>query len=477
MGIGAIIRQSLGRGSGSAGSVPVVSLSRSVWSDPLPYFSALERTDAPLVRMKLGPQSVYFVNDPDVVRHIFRDNHKNYRKSNIYKKLKPLLGDGLFTTEGSAWARQRRIAQPAFGGERLKSMFSPMRQAVGDLVSNWHRIGSQGGQVEGMRAATNLTLEIVLEALFGVKISAIDAPRFNAALTTILSEGERRVWSANPFPGLLPSRRDRAFRAALREIEEIVAAFDGFEGARSANASGGGCPLHKVDLLGRLLGEASRRGWTPRARKILRDEIVSFVVAGHETTANTLAWAFLHLAERPDLRDALAAEAEKAYGDNPMSFEDLANLPLARAVMQETLRLYPPVWCFSRQTVNADKVAGINVRRGAYFMVCAYTLQRSERYWDQPLEFKPERFLGSGTADPFVYFPFGGGARMCLGNRFAQMEGTIALSMIAREFDWSIQADGPVKPRAMVTLRPDRDVWLKPVARRRLLPADMADAA
>ena len=447
--------------------IPFIRPGLRLWSDPLGYFTDLSRSQRDLVGLRLGFQKIFFVNHPDHIRHIFRENRDNYVKSKYYRKLMPLLGNGLFTSEGEIWRKQRSIAQPAFSGARLKEMVGQVVVAVESMLERWDRYERQGIAVDVSREATGLALDVVLRCLFGIRFSKDVAATFDDALTTLLLEGERRIWSPNPLSGLMPTARNIRFRAALRTLDRIVYKLIDEERQKKLPSS---------DLFARLLVGAEARGWSPATRKLLRDEVLSLIVAGHETTANALGWTWYQLGRNPEIERTLAREAQNVLGNRPPTFEDIERLTFAKCVFQESLRLYPPVWTFSRQALRPDRLGKIEIPAGAVLMVCAYTMHRHPDYWDKPGNFEPCRFAAENTSarDQFLYFPFGGGQRVCLGNRFAMMEALVALSMVSRAFRLEPVDGQEIKPQAMVTIRPQKGSQMRLTRRE---PADQVKLA
>jgi len=424
-----------------------LGFNQDLWHDPLNYFVRLSRQSGDVIRMKLGTQEILFVNHPDPIRRIFRDNKENYIKSKYYRKLMPLLGQGLFTTEGELWRQQRTTTQASFRGRELRKMLGQMAAATIDMLSQWEQFADDEQEFDVSREATRLTLDVVLRTLFDVSLSEQDVCGFDKALTALLLEAEKRIWSLNVLRPYMPTRSATQFRAALKTLDSIVYRLID---QRMANMRG------SRSLFDRLCVAARVRGWNRASRKMLRDEVLSLIVAGHETTANALAWTWHHLATAPDHDRTVYTEAQRVIGDSEITFESLQQLDVTRRVFQESLRFYPPVWTFSRQALVDDTLGSVRVKSGDVVMICAYAMHRRGQFWEDPEVFDPARFKEAAIAkrNPFVYFPFGGGRRTCLGNRFAMMEAQVVLALVARRFRLQLVPGQNVLPQAMVTIRP-----------------------
>jgi len=431
-----------------------LGFNQELWRDPLNYFVRLSRRCGDVARMKLGTQEILFVNHPVLVQRIFRDNKENYIKSRYYRKLMPLLGQGLFTTEGELWRQQRTTAQSSFSGLELRKMLAQMAAATTDMLSRWEQYADEEREFDASREATRLTLDVVLRTLFDVTMTEDEVRSFDNALTALLLEAEKRIWSVNVLRPYMPTRSAIQFRAALKTLDSIVYRLID---ERMANMPG------SRNLFDQLCVAARARGWSRTSRKMLRDEVLSLIVAGHETTANALAWTWTHLATAPGHDQALHAEAQRVLGDSELTFESLQQLDFTRRVFQESLRFYPPVWTFSRQALADDVLGSVRVKAGDVVMMCAYAMHRHGQFWEDPEVFDPARFKEAPVAkrNPFVYFPFGGGRRTCLGNRFAMMEAQVVLALVARRFRLQLVPGQNVVPQAMVTIRPRDGVWVR----------------
>lgn len=419
--------------------------------DPLEYFGRLITDERDFIPINLGVDKLYFLNDARHVRHVFQDNVGNYDKSKYYRQVEFLFGDGMFTANGDQWAWQRRAAQPAFRGPDLKKTTARMVEATEDLVRRWEGFARSGEPINVSREMVRVTLDIVFRALFGRRLGNEADPVFDA-IQFLLHQTERRIWSPVKTPIWLPTPANRKFRHCLDVIEKVI---DSAIDSRLADTR------RHDDLLDMMIDAEKLRGDGVVNRRSLRDQVASFIVPGHETTATGLTWAFYHLARNAMVYRRTLQEVDQKLGRRLPEYADLKELTYLEALLKESLRFYPPVWTFSRTAIEDDRFGGHDVPAGGIVMVCAYALQRSRRYWDAPEAFDPDRFLGPRPKDErFHYFPFGGGRRICIGMRFAFMESAIILGMLLQRFEMEMVPGQQIRPKAMLNIRPSKSIWL-----------------
>jgi cytochrome P450 len=409
--------------------------------DPLGLLTGIARTYGGIAGFKLVIPA-YLVSDPALIKHVLQDRHQNYAKPTHIDRIKPLLGEGLLTSEGDFWRRQRRLAQPAFHRERIASFVATMASSTQDMLDAWRARGSE--PFDASEEMMRLTLRIVGRTLMDMELTD-DANRVGPALTVALNTVNDRFQRFVVLPRL-PTPSNIRFRRALGVLDEIVL---GIIAERRAKGGGGD------DLLAMLMDARDEDGNAMNDRQ-LRDEVMTMVLAGHETTANALSWTWTLLADHPDVERRLHEEALGALGDGPPTVESVSRLPFTRAVADEAMRLYPPVWLFGRRPLEDDVIGGCRVRAGATVLVSPWVVHRSPEVWQDPERFDPERFLGEKPSGVrrFAHIPFAAGPRQCIGNTFAQMEATIVLAMIARRYRLVRTTEGPIAPEPSVTLRP-----------------------
>ncbi len=429
------------------GGWPVLGDLPAMRRQPLVF---LART-APLgdvVRLRLG-RDVFLLNHPDHVQHVLLENHANYRKNFFYQRIRPLVGDGLLTSEGDDWKRKRRLAQPAFHRERLSGFVEVMAHHTAALLDRWSEAAARGAAVDVAADMMRLTLTVVGHALFGSDLLG-RAERTGQALTTALRITNERFFALVYLPPWLPTPRNARFARALRVLDELV--------NEIVSARRGQPP--RPDLLGMLMAAHDEEGGGKLSDQELRDEIMTMVLAGHETTANALSWALFLLARAPEVDARLHGECSAVLAGREVRLEDLPRLGLAARVNQESMRLYPPGWIIGREAIRPDTFGATRVPAGAAVSICPWLLHRDPRFWSDPERFDPDRFLSDGGRPKYAYLPFAAGPRMCIGNSFASMEMQVVLSMIADRFRLELVPDRPVKAETSVTLRPRNGIWM-----------------
>ena len=415
--------------------------------DRLGYLTECARTYGDVVAIRLGPARIWVLNHPDLVEEVLVHKNRQFIKHFALRSARPSLGEGLLTSEGEFWRRQRRLAQPAFHRDRIASYGQVMVEYAERSLRSW-----ADGQTRDVQAdMMQLTLEIVVKTLFDADITRESAGLADAMETMMVSFTDR-VNRMIPLPVWLPVPANFRFRGALRQIEgilyEIIA-----ERRRSGEDRG--------DLLSMLLhaqdDEGDGGGMTDRQ---LRDEVVTLFMAGHETTANTLAWVWYLLSSHPHVEARLHAELDEVLDGRPPTVDDLPRLSYTDWVVTETLRLMPTVWLLGREAVEPTEVGGYRVPKGHTLWMSQWVLHRDARLFEAPEQFLPERWAdGLARKIPrYAYFPFGGGPRICIGNHFAQMEAVLLLATIARRFRPRVPPGTIVTPIATMTLRPDGGV-------------------
>jgi len=391
---------------------------------------------------RFGVRDSYLFVHPDAIQHILLANHRNYKKGPDLVYLKPVIGDGLITSEGAFHLYQRRMIQPAFHRARIAQYGASMTSYTSDALDRWH----EGMIVDMAREMTRLTLRIVMQLLCGLDIDDADEPSTHQLQTALghLS-GESNA--------LLPNSR--------RAARELTNAVDGIVAVRRAAGD------DKGDLLGMLLGADVKNGEKVErmSDRQARDEIMTFFFAGHDTTASALAWAWYLLALHPEVQERLHEEVDRVLGGRTPTADDVAKLTYATAVFAETVRLYPPVWSIHREAVADDSWDGYRIPQGMNVMVSPYLTQRDPRFYDDPERFDPTRFhLESDvrrSIPRFAYFPFGVGTRQCMGEPFAWMQGTLLLATVAQRVRVHPVATSEVAPLATITLHPKNGIPLR----------------
>lgn len=432
---------------------PLVGLLPELRADPLRFFTRIARDHGDAVELRFGLDRVLMLNGPAMIRHVLQDNRLNYEKSKFYDVMRAILGDGIFLAEGDDWLSQRRTAARSFQGCQLQRMTAAMQDAVGDLQARWGPLAARGEAVDLIPEMMRLTLDILMRTLFSLRLGSQHADIFHA-LTVVLRDAEQRIWSPLNLPRWAPTARNRAVREALADLDRFV--FGLIAQRRAERAAAGEAPREGGDdLLDLLLDGAGGR-----SDREICSQIQSMILAGHETTANALTWCFYLLSLHPESLRRLRGELRERLGGRPCGFQDLGGLKYTRMVFDETLRLYPPLWTFSRVAVADDDLCGLRVEAGTNVMLNMFAVHRRPELWENPEGFDPARFdpdrrdAGQKGSRRFAYFPFSDGPRSCLGERFAILESMIALAGIVDRFDLQLVPGQNVEPEPMITLRP-----------------------
>ncbi len=398
---------------------------------------------------RVGSKLVYLVVHPDQVQHVLVTRRENYTKE--LHRARPLIGDGLPASNGALWARQRRLLAPRFQVGALPQFAAPLGGAIERMLTRWDGAAARDETLELGEEMTGLTLDAILGSLLGERLGA-GHERLRAAIR----DGVEFVAASRQLfrlPVSWPTARNQRFAAALATIDEFIA--DAVAAHRRREHDDG-------DLLGFLLRGVEADD--PAARdRLVRDEAVSLLLGGHESTAQALTWLLYLLDVHRDARDRVLAEVD-GFGDERPGISDRGRFPFLTAAVQEALRLYPPFWAFPRHAAADDELGGYHVPAGATVMVCPYLTHRHPALWDAPERFQPERFLGGttqGQRPRASYLPFGFGPRTCIGNHMATAELVLGSAAILRRFEIDRVSHALATPEFSTTLRPRGGIRVK----------------
>ncbi len=387
------------------------------------------------------------VSDPVGIRHVFLDNAKNYQKNELQlRMLRPALGAGLLTSNGDDWKRQRRILAPLFSAKQIQT-FNAAKVRVAAHAIERLQLHMDGSVVDLSLEMGRLTLEMLEHTLFSQGLGR-DTSEFQSAITQYFDTlGQLDVFDMLGLPNFLPRMNRLRGRATLKFSERVVN--DIISTRRHLLSSGNSAPQDILTLLleaqdpdtGQFISEAE-----------LRDNIVTFIGAGHETTANALTWTFYMLSQAPDWLSRVEKEIDAQFDPT----DPVNSLPITKAVLEETLRLYPPVSMMSRVALNDDVVSGVDISAGTIVTVAPYVLHRHLTLWESPDVFNPERFLGENRSkiDRYAYLPFGVGPRVCVGASFAMAEMLVILGTFLQRYRFDLVPGHPVAPEVRLTMRP-----------------------
>ncbi len=411
--------------------------------DPLGFLVSVAARYGDISYFKGGPFEVYFLTHPDHVRDVLTTHHHRFMKGQGIQEMKRLLGEGLLTSEDPLHKRQRRLIQPMFHHSRISAYGDVMVRYTDELGSGW-----SGGEVLDVHEEMmKLTLSIVGKCLFDTDIADSAARRIGDALTAALELFGK--FQSFPFTDLLmrlPIPAKRRFFEAKEALDSIVF---GMISERRATGDRG-------DLLSTLLTVQDEGATEGMSDQQVRDEAMTILLAGHETTANALTWTWYLLSQHPDVEQKLHEEIDAVLGDRPPSAEDLPRLSYAERILFEAMRLYPPAWVLGRRALEDHEVDGYVIPSGSLVLLSPYVVHHDARWFPDPYGFDPDRWTTEGQrARPkHSYFPFGGGPRLCIGESFAWMEGVLVLVTLARRWRFRLARGHPIGLRPAVTLRP-----------------------
>lgn len=400
---------------------------------------------------KVIRRQVFVVSDPALIEYVMLTNVENFRKSDASRQmLEPLIGQSMFITHGDHWRRQRRIATPAFHTRHIRRFVDTMVAQTLAMLERWEE-GDPRAEVELGREMTQLTAEIICHTLFGHDIGGSVDQVYDAFSRYQDSLGRLALAELTGLPSWLPRLRSRRGSKAVSELDAIVTNI--IDSRRASHSE-------RRDLLGLLLSAVDPETGAHLSDRLIRDELLFLFLAGHETTANALIWSWYLLSQSQEAEQRLHAEIDSVLGARVPCYEDLENLPWLRAVLQESMRLYPPVHVYSREAVNDDWLGDQRCPAGAMVVVSPWVVHRHRALWDEPDAFRPERFLPENARgrSRYSWIPFGAGPRICLGMGFAMTEMMIAMALVAQRYRLCLAPGQSVEPLGRLTLRPSQEI-------------------
>lgn len=423
-----------------AGHKPISGIFDAFRTDALGLYDRAHRDYGDIAQGRFLSMPVVFVFKPEYVRHVLQDNARNYIKSQFTMNIiRYFSQENVFTSDGDFWLRQRRLVQPMFHRQRIAGLGRHMAESAQAMLRVWE--ARPGATLRIEKEMSRLTLRVVGQALFSEDLLG-DA----SALGDAFDAGDHyvayRMRNISP-PEWVPTRWNRIAKQA-RDV--AVNKVDAMIAARKRDG-------HKDDLLSMLL-EARDDDGAPMSDIQVRREAQTMIAAGHETTATALTWTFYLLSQHPEIEHRLHAEIDAVLGGRPAGMDDMPQLTYTRQIIDEAIRLYPPVWATGRDAVDDDSIDGYPIKKGAGINIPIWSMHRSPRYWDEPLAFKPERFAPENVASHYkgAYLPFGAGPRQCIGNLFALTEAVLILATVAQRFKLRLLPGHRVEPEPVLTL-------------------------
>ncbi len=421
--------------------------------DRLEFMARCVREHGDVVGLRFGHRRVYLINHPDIFEEILVTQSRHFIK-NFALRINPLVfGKGLLVSEGDFWLKQRRLIQPAFSRSRLAGYAQVMVDAAQAMLASW-----KPGEIRDIYSdMMRLTLAITARTLFDAEVDG-DASEVGNALHLLQENFLVRINSLLLLPIWVPTPQNLRLRKIVRRLDEIIYRF--IRQRRQGS-------IEKPDLLSILLQARDEDGSRMSDQQV-RDEAMTLFLAGHETTALALSWTWHLLAGHPQVEEKLLAEVDSVLAGRIPTFQDLPRLKYTEKVVQESMRVYPPVYLIGREAIEECVIGGFRVKRGTTLLMCQWLIHRDPRFFEQPEKFQPERWTEefSRTMPRFAYFPFGGGPRLCIGNTFAMTEMVLVLAAIAQRFRFTAKPGHEVVLWPSFTLRPRNGILANLVERK-----------
>lgn len=409
---------------------------------PLEFLETLAKL-GDITSFRMGPVQAFFINHPEMIRDVLITNHSKFEKGRALKRAKKLLGEGLLTSEHQFHLRQRRMIQPAFHRQRIANYASSMIEFGEKMSDEWN----DGEEYDISKEMMRLTLNIVGKTLFSANV-ADEADDVGKAMTTLVELFDYLLLPFSEFLEKLPLPQSRRFRQAKATLDSIIYSIIN-ERRQSAEDKG--------DLLSMLLMAQDEDDGGQMSDEQIRDECLTLFLAGHETTANALTFTWYLLSQHPEIEAKFHAEIDEVFNGKTPTPEDYAKLKFTEAILAESMRLFPPAWALGRLSIEEHELNGYKIPEKSLVLASMYVLQRDERFWEDADKFKPERFLSENAikeaSNKFIYFPFGGGVRRCIGEQFAWMEGVLLMATLGRKWKFKLNPTQKIVPQPMITLR------------------------
>lgn len=426
---------------------------RSFRRDPTAFLTRLSKL-GDVAYFRLGPQPAFFINHPELIRDLLIVNANKFFKGRALQRAKRLLGEGLLTSEGETHLRKRRMIQPAFHKTRVAAYAESMVEYAEAMADSW-----ADGEIRDIdREMMHLTLQIVGKTLFDADVGD-DADEIGRAMTSLVKSFNYLLLPFSEWLEKIPLPQTRRFHAARDTLNAVI--FKIIDERRRSGRDAG-------DLLSMLLTAQDEEDGTGMTDEEVRDESLTLFLAGHETTANALTWTWYLLSQNPDAEASLHDELKIVLDGRPPTFGDIPNLQNTEAVLAESMRLFPPAWTLGRLAVAEHEFGGYRIPKGSLLLASQYVIHRDPRFWDRPDEFRPERWQTLSVKEAgqrFIYFPFGGGVRRCIGEGFAWTEGILLLAAFARRWKLRKLPEQRVGLQPMITLRPKYGMKMRITAR------------
>jgi cytochrome P450 len=431
------------------GSIPIANHAFKFKGDMHHFLEENCKTMGPIFSFKLFSKTYYVLNHPDFIKHVLVDNVKNYSRKKSYAILAELLGQGLITTEGEKWRKRRRMAQPAFYKEKLEVLLQQMEESIHKFVANWE--GEKTKHVDIDKELSHITLDVLSNSIIQSDLQE-KYPIVKKNLSEAWTYLSQKRFKFIKLMNKLPSKTKSDGQASISSLKKII--LEVIENRRKSN-------IEYFDLLSMLMASTDEETSQQLTNEELLDEVITLFTAGHDTTAVVLTWAFYLIGQHLEVQEKILQEINEKSTDQPLGMKELMGFQYTKMVIQETMRLYPPVWTFGRKAVQDDEIGGYFVPAGTSVTLPALFVQRNPEFWEKPNDFYPEHFLPEKmkAQKKFSYFPFGGGQHLCIGEHYAMMEMQLVIIHLLKKYKLTLATEKPVGVNLLITIRPKEIIW------------------
>ena len=428
--------------------------------DPLNFLLKLQHENERIVQLRIVYLNVNLLLNAEDIKYVLQEHSKAFIKGRAYRVLGQILGNGMLTSHGEFWHRQRKLAQPAFYKQRLALLVDIMNDETMTMIKRWETTIEQqnGSDILAMtKEMMATTLLIVTKSLFGVSIDTNQIAHISYDIDTLNEILSVQMRTPVRFPMWIPTKVNQQFKASSNRLNAVIQEII----STRRNAIKINPEAQFDDLLQMLITAKDEDTNEQMTDKQLRDEIVTLFIAGHETTAMAMSWAMYLLSQHPEIVQKMRSESQEILGENLPNFENIRQLTYTSQVVSEVLRLYPPAWAISRQVMENQNIGEYLIPAKEQVFFSPYLLHRNKAYWTNPEEFNPDNFLPEQIKQrpSYAYLPFGGGPRLCIGNNFALMEMQIMLALLVKYFDFEKIEE--VFPDPQITLKPKGNMPIK----------------
>ena len=413
--------------------------------NPLSFIISLGISYPEIIHFKFLHLDIVLISDPVLVRDVLQTNQKYYIKNLMYEHLKLLLGEGLVTSEGKVWKRQRKLIQPSFHKHYINNLFNEMLNCTNEMIRDWKAEAVALGKIDFAVEMNNITLQIIGKTMLSADFKN-ESKSVGESLTYLLKALEKRVLHGINFPMWVPVPANTQFKNKRKVLDAII-----YKLISDRRKTGN----QKGDLLDMMMESRYEDNGEAMPDNLLRDELMTVFLAGHETTATALAWTFYFISKHPEVYKKLRKEVKEVVGDDELTFQHLQQLKYTKACLNESMRLRPPVWVIGRRATEDNMLGDYLIKKDTTVLMSPYIVHRHKDYWKNPEIFDPERWETEEVKqmDKFAYFPFAAGPRMCIGNNFALLEADIIITKIVQQFDFSYIGKEEPEMEPTLTLR------------------------